>query len=162
MDDKSVTIQVNSIIIQVWDTAGQERYQSLGVAFYKGAECCLLVYDITNTKSFTSLETWKREFLRQAGPQNPDAFPFIVLGNKADREDERKVTKEKVRIWCETHGKMPYFETSAKDQTNVGEAFAKAAKMATENQKSVQPLIYLTNGGSHKLTSNNTKKKGCC
>ena len=52
----------NTIIIlqqQIWDTAGQERYQSLGVAFYRGSEACILVYDITNQKSFENLTLWK-------------------------------------------------------------------------------------------------------
>ena len=44
---------------EIWDTAGQERYQSLGVAFYRGAEACILVYDITNQKSFENLAIWK-------------------------------------------------------------------------------------------------------
>ena len=119
---------------QVWDTAGQERYQSLGIAFYKGAECCLLVYDITNAHTFDSLTSWKNEFLRQAAPKNPDAFPFMVIGNKADRESERKVPKAKVEQWCKTNGEMPYFEASAKDQTNVDLVFETSAKLALKNQ----------------------------
>ncbi len=147
---------------QVWDTAGQERYQSLGVAFYKGAECCLLVYDITNARSFASLPTWKSEFLRQAAPKNPDAFPFILLGNKADKED-RKVANEKAKAWCKANGDMPYFETSAKDQTNVTEAFETAARLAMQNQKNTQPLVHIGQGTSHKLTvSSSSGKKGCC
>ena len=50
---------------QIWDTAGQERFQSLGVAFYRGADACILVYDITNPKSFESLDNWRTEFLDQ-------------------------------------------------------------------------------------------------
>lgn len=45
--------------------SGQERFQSLGVAFYRGADCCVLVFDVTNPKSFDSLESWKEEFLIQ-------------------------------------------------------------------------------------------------
>ncbi len=47
--------EVKTVTLQIWDTAGQERYQSLGVAFYRGAEACVLVYDITNAKSFENL-----------------------------------------------------------------------------------------------------------
>ena len=150
-----------SFLIQVWDTAGQERYQSLGIAFYKGAECCLLVYDITNPRSFTSLENWKREFLRQSAPRNPETFPFIVLGNKSDKESERKIQIEKVTKWCEDNGNMPFFETSAKEHKNVTNAFDQAAKMALNNQLFNQPLIYQTQG-SNKLTVKKTKQKGCC
>lgn len=50
---------------QIWDTAGQERFQSLGVAFYRGADCCVLVYDVNNTKTFEDLDNWRDEFLIQ-------------------------------------------------------------------------------------------------
>lgn len=55
-----------SFICQIWDTAGQERFQSLGVAFYRGADCCVLVYDVNVMKSFDNLNNWREEFLIQA------------------------------------------------------------------------------------------------
>ncbi|KAG5986574.1 hypothetical protein E4U43_005456, partial [Claviceps pusilla] len=61
----------------LWDTAGQERFQSLGVAFYRGADCCVLVYDVNNAKSFEALESWRDEFLIQASPRDPPNFPFV-------------------------------------------------------------------------------------
>eukprot|EP01071_Lankesteria_metandrocarpae_P005015 Lankesteria_metandrocarpae@DN3810_c0_g1_i3.p1 len=60
---KDVVVDGQQVTLQIWDTAGQERFQSLGVAFYRGADCSVLVYDITNTKSFGSLESWRDEFL---------------------------------------------------------------------------------------------------
>ena len=51
---------------QIWDTAGQERFQSLGVAFYRGADCCVLVYDVNVAKTFENLDNWRDEFLIQA------------------------------------------------------------------------------------------------
>jgi Ras-related protein Rab-7A len=63
--------------LQLWDTAGQERFQSLGVAFYRGADCCVLVYDVNNSKSFDTLDSWRDEFLIQASPRDPDSFPFV-------------------------------------------------------------------------------------
>ena len=50
---------------QIWDTAGQERFQSLGVAFYRGADCCVLVYDVNTAKTFENLDNWRDEFLVQ-------------------------------------------------------------------------------------------------
>jgi len=60
-----------AVTLQVWDTAGQERYQSLGAAFYRGAEACILVFDITNYASFEHLSTWKSNFLEKAMPKDP-------------------------------------------------------------------------------------------
>ena len=56
-----------SYLPQLWDTAGQERFQSLGVAFYRGADCCVLVYDVNSAKSFETLDSWRDEFLIQVG-----------------------------------------------------------------------------------------------
>ena len=64
---------------QIWDTAGQERFQSLGVAFYRGADCCVLVYDVNVMRSFDTLDNWHEEFLKQVH----DAFfipLFLVVG----------------------------------------------------------------------------------
>ena len=57
------------------------------MAFYRGADCCVLVYDVNNAKSFENLDNWRDEFLIQAGPQDPDTFPFVVLGNKIDVDE---------------------------------------------------------------------------
>ena len=79
---KEVMIEDRQVTMQIWDTAGQERFQSLGVAFYRGADCCVLVYDVTSQQSFRNLESWRDEFLIQASPRNPEEFPFVLLGNK--------------------------------------------------------------------------------
>ena len=86
---------MNNFYIKIWDTAGQERYQSLGVAFYRGAEACVLVYDITNARSFENLNLWRQDFLVKANPKDPDNFPFFVFGNKADKAADRKVNNTK-------------------------------------------------------------------
>lgn len=52
---------------QIWDTAGQERFQSLGSAFYRGADCCVLVFDVNSGKSFDDLDNWRDEFIIQVG-----------------------------------------------------------------------------------------------
>ena len=77
--------------MQIWDTAGQERFQSLGRAFYRGAEACVMVFDLTNKQSFDHLITWRSEFLDKSMPKDPQSFPFFVIGNKSDMKDERVV-----------------------------------------------------------------------
>lgn len=88
--NKEITINGRIITLQIWDTAGQERYQSLGTAFYRGADCCFLVYDITNPQSFENLVNWKNSFLSKSMVTLPDSFPFMVIGNKLDLEEENR------------------------------------------------------------------------
>ena len=91
-------------MLQIWDTAGQERFQSLGVAFYRGADCCVLVHDVNVMKSFESLSNWKEEFLIQASPSDPENFPFVVLGNKIDVDGGNS----RVVIWSFCHFKFKF------------------------------------------------------
>ncbi len=93
---------------------------TLGPAFYKGADCCVIVYDITDERSFENLETWREEFLHHAG--SDEGFPFVVLGNKLDKEEERSVSGSKAESWVKSRD-FGFFETSAKEGTNIEEAF---------------------------------------
>ena len=62
---KSVQKNDDLIQLQLWDTAGAEKYHSMGSSFYRGAETCILVFDITDNESFKNVETWRSEFLNQ-------------------------------------------------------------------------------------------------
>jgi GTPase SAR1 family protein len=130
---------------QIWDTAGQERFQSLGVAFYRGADVCVLAYDVGSAKSFEALDAWRDEFLIQAGPPDPASFPFVVLGNKVDAVDEtggggggpaRAVPARRAEAWCASKAgggsgaPPPHFETSARTGAGVEAAFEAAARAA--------------------------------
>ena len=88
--NKEITIDGKVVTLQIWDTAGQERYQSLGTAFYRGADCCFLVYDITNPSSFENLINWKQSFLQKSMVMMPESFPIMVIGNKLDLASENR------------------------------------------------------------------------
>jgi len=82
---KDVVVDDKQVSLQIWDTAGQDRFQTLGAAFYRGTDCCVLVYDITDQKTFDDLEEWRKEFINQGNPSDPENFPFIIVGNKLDK-----------------------------------------------------------------------------
>ncbi|CDO93450.1 unnamed protein product [Kluyveromyces dobzhanskii CBS 2104] len=129
-DDKVATMQV-------WDTAGQERFQSLGVAFYRGADCCVLVYDVTNAKSFDNVKSWRDEFLVHANVASPETFPFVILANKVDVEESKKVVSSRsAQELAKSLGNVPLFFTSAKDSINVQDAFEEIARSALQQSQS--------------------------
>lgn len=146
--------------------AGQERFQSLGVAFYRGADCCVLAYDVTDSRSFEALESWRDEFLAQAAPRDPSRFPFVVLGNKADEaagagggdaaaggdaggvSRPRAVTERRARQWCESKGSLPHYDTSAKTGLNVDLAFAAVAAAALRNDDEEERAALAAGGGA--------------
>lgn len=134
---KEVTIDNDkTATMQVWDTAGQERFQSLGVAFYRGADCCVLVYDVTNLKSFSNVKSWRDEFLVHANVGSPETFPFVMLGNKIDAEDSKKVVNTKAaQDMAKSLGNIPLFFTSAKTAINVDVAFDEIARCALQQNQ---------------------------
>jgi len=162
---KEVMIDDKLVTLQIWDTAGQERFQSLGMAFYRGADACILVYDITNEKSFEQLNLWREEFLSQAHCTDPDNFSFVVIGNKLDKEGERRVPKSNATQWCKSKGPkaIPLFETSAKENTKVEAAFLEAAQMAVHREVPESDVYIPETINLSKTASAPPKKSsGCC
>ena len=122
-----------SLTEQIWDTVGQERFQSLGSSFYRGANACVLVFDMTRRSSFENLNMWKGEFLLQANTIFRDSCPFVIIGTKCDRVDI-EVTQEDVFRWCEQQGfpNSSFIQTSAKTNENIEEAFKYVTQTAIQ------------------------------
>ncbi|KAL6080032.1 Ras-related protein Rab7 [Balamuthia mandrillaris] len=156
---KEVQVDKKFITLQIWDTAGQERFQSLGNSFYRGADCCILVYDVCNSKSFEALTNWRTEFLVQANVTDPDHYPFVVIGNKVDQEDRRAVSTKAGENWCRERGDMPFFEASARDAVNVDQAFFAAAQLALSRIPDEPPIDI---PDVKNLAEGGNAKGGCC
>jgi len=84
------------------------------------------------------LDSWRDEFLIQAGPRDPENFPFVVIGNKVDLEG-RAVQARKAQTWCKEKSNVPHFETSAKEGINVQKAFETVARNALAREKDIDP-----------------------
>ncbi|CDW78137.1 rab gtpase [Stylonychia lemnae] len=131
---KELTVDGVSVTLQIWDTAGQEKFQSLGYAFYRGADCCVLCYDITNKRTFENLDRWKEGFIENAAPYDIQTFPFMLLGNKIDKEYDRKVDSQEAQEWAKQNCDMLFYETSAKEGLSVEQAFNKLSKKALDRE----------------------------
>eukprot|EP01113_Clastostelium_recurvatum_P007684 TRINITY_DN1358_c0_g1_i2.p1 TRINITY_DN1358_c0_g1~~TRINITY_DN1358_c0_g1_i2.p1 ORF type:complete len:214 (-),score=41.39 TRINITY_DN1358_c0_g1_i2:95-736(-) len=140
------------VTLQIWDTAGQERFQSLGTSFYRGSDCCILVYDVTVAKTFDNIDVWLNEFLLQSQISNPDSFPFVLLGNKIDQAADRAVSQQAAKRWCQQHGDVTMLETSAKEAINVEKAFQAAAKAAIQAQQPSSPYTIVPERDNDRIT----------
>ncbi len=153
---KTLDIDGKSCKLQIWDTAGQERFRNIISSYYRGAQGIMLVYDITDLESFQNLNTWLIEIEKNASKN----VYKILVGNKCDMENERKVTVEQGKEFADQYG-MKFFETSAKVSTNVSDAFIAMTKEVMKNsgKKPVNPTqkpLILPKPGE------NIQKGGCC
>jgi len=141
--------------LQIWDTAGCERFNSLGKVFYRGADCCILVVDITKAKSLKALDFWRNEFILHAEVGDEPGFPFLVIGNRLDMEHERQISREEMISWCQQHKVHQYVETSAKTAQNVETAFRLAAtEVLKVKSEQARPVLYHhSSGGEVDLTA---------
>ncbi|XP_053133506.1 ras-related protein Rab-13 isoform X4 [Hemicordylus capensis] len=120
---RTVEIEGKRIKLQVWDTAGQERFKTITTAYYRGAMGIILVYDITDEKSFENIQNWMKSIKENASA----GVERLLLGNKCDMESKRKVPRDRAEKLSKEYG-IRFFETSAKSSVNVAEAFSTLAR----------------------------------
>ena len=118
MFNKDFQINEDKVMAQIWDTAGQEKYNALTSSYYKGAKGALVVYDITQESTFLKVEQFVKD-LREKSDKN---VYMILVGNKIDLEENRKVSKEEGKILADKL-KMGFFEVSAKNGTGIEDLF---------------------------------------
>ena len=120
----NVKIEDQNIKLQIWDTCGQEVYRSLISSFYRSASLAIIVYSIDNEESFNNIEKWLNDIKTQSSPD----VKIFLIGNKADLDDKRKITREQGEKFSNEHKISFFTETSAKTGLNVQNVFIQAAK----------------------------------
>ena len=135
------------IKLVIWDTAGQERFHSIAITSVKNSQGIILVYDITNRKSFEDLNMWINDINNAT-----DKASIILFGNKCDLQN-REVSKEEAEQFAKKNN-IPYIETSAKLKLNINEGFSIVANDAYKKYG-------LVNGLRLKKKKKN-KGEGCC
>ena len=158
----TISLDGKIIKLQVWDTAGQERFKAITNSFYRGAQGIIIVFDVTNWESFDNVKNWLKEVDRRE-----TEIPYkLLLGNKCDQDSKRVITFEAANEYANKLN-IPYLETSARDATNVDQAFL---NMAAEIKSRViaGSLKHSNTNGFHQENSqspkhiNSTSDNTCC
>mmetsp|Transcript_16081 Transcript_16081/g.22328 ORF Transcript_16081/g.22328 Transcript_16081/m.22328 type:complete len:224 (+) Transcript_16081:88-759(+) len=141
IDFKIRTIELGGkkIKLQIWDTAGQERFRTITTAYYRGAMGILLVYDVTDEKTFNNIRNWIRNIEKHA----TENVNKILIGNKCDMVDKKVIDADRGQALANEYG-IKFVETSAKNSINVEEAFVTLAQAIKER------LIDTRNGDAPK------------
>jgi len=119
---KNVDIQGTRIKLQIWDTAGQERFRTITTSYFRGAQGILLVYDVTDRRSFESIRNWISQIQQHADVH----VNKILVGNKCDMVDEKVVSTAEGQKLASEFG-IPFAEVSAKNDIKVDESFQSLA-----------------------------------
>ena len=125
---KDIIINNQKIILNIFDTSGQERYRSISTNFLRNSDGIIFVFDLTNGTTFDNIKRW----LITCDEVIQD-FQKIVVGNKLDLEN-REVDKERIEKFCGENN-LKYFETSARNNINVGRIFKELAKLILDSKQ---------------------------
>ncbi|EDN03177.1 GTP-binding protein ryh1 [Histoplasma mississippiense (nom. inval.)] len=116
-------LEDRTVRLQLWDTAGQERFRSLIPSYIRDSSVAVVVYDISNAKSFQNTRKWVDDV---RGERGNDVI-IVLVGNKTDLNDRREVTTAQGEEEAKKHGLM-FIETSAKVGHNVKQLFRRIAQ----------------------------------
>ena len=152
LQSKIIDINGKKVKYLIWDTAGEDRMKTMTYSYYRGCHVILVVYDVTERKSFQNVTTWV-ECIDKFAKSN---VLRILVGNKTDLEDKRVITTEEGKKLAEENG-LKYYEISALKITGLHEMFEDIAKEYVEIYEQKQ----YKNFQLKKLQENKKKKRFC-
>ena len=153
LQSKIIDINGKKVKYLIWDTAGEDRMKTMTYSYYRGCHAILIVYDVTEQKSFQNVITWV-ECVDKFAKSN---VLRILVGNKTDLEDKRVISTEEGKKLAESNG-LKFYEISALKITGLYEMFEDIAKEYVEiyEQKAYK------NFQLKKEDINIKKRRGCC
>ena len=161
----NIKLENKIIKLQIWDTCGQEIYRSLISNFYRNSSLAIIVYSITDSSSFESVDQWLKELKTNSSPD----IKIFLIGNKLDLEEQREISYDQGNNIKNDYNLDLFVEASARDGQNTEYIFVQAAKLLYTDYNKYKIGNPLIGKGSNitKLKNNNesnkkSKKKKCC
>ena len=155
---KSLNINNKKIKLEIWDTAGMERYRILTKNYFNGSDGFIILYDITSRESFNNTNNWIQQIKDLVG----DDLKCILFGNKSDLNKERKVNINEGKELAKKYD-FPFYETSAKDGTNIEKGFNSLLMNILGDIQTVKNIKNRRkNSSTLKKPEKSKVKKGCC
>mmetsp|Transcript_56241 Transcript_56241/g.64523 ORF Transcript_56241/g.64523 Transcript_56241/m.64523 type:complete len:205 (+) Transcript_56241:43-657(+) len=157
---RTLNLDGKTIKLQIWDTAGQERFRTITSSYYRGAHGIIIVYDVTDQESFNNVKTWLSEIDKYAS----ESVNKLLVGNKSDLVAKKAVDTTAAKEFADSIG-IPFLETSAKNSTNVEEAFIRMATDIKARVASQGPVAGRAGGVKLPASGDRQPKKkedGCC
>ncbi|KAJ7996367.1 hypothetical protein DPEC_G00236360 [Dallia pectoralis] len=140
----------NVIRLQLWDIAGQERYGNMTRVYYREAVGALVVFDVTRASTFEAVLKWKDDLDTKVSLIHGKPVPAVLLANKSDQVFSQQ---PKLDAFCLEHGFMGWFETSAKENTNIEAAMRCLVEHILANEESAawdsDPDVHVLPGFNH-------------
>ena len=133
MDIRQKRLDINNIdvFLTINDTAGQERFRSLTKMVYKNTDGILVGFDLTKPKTLEQVEFWINQI--ESNKTKDSSISLVLFGNKCDMKEEIQVKEEDIEKIKEKYN-LRYYETSAKDGTNVQNIFEYLAKIVLKSR----------------------------
>ncbi|XP_043918863.1 ras-related protein ORAB-1-like [Protopterus annectens] len=119
---RTIELEGKTVKLQIWDTAGQERFRTITSSYYRGAHGIIIVYDVTDLDTFSNVREWLEEINRYAS----ENVNKLLVGNKCDLTTKKVVDYTTAKEYADSL-QMPFLEASAKNATNVEQAFVTMA-----------------------------------
>lgn len=129
LKQKKLNINNEEIKVNIYDSAGHERFNNVGSSTAKQANGLLIVYDVTDQKTFEGARNWLENMYQFA----KDTKTYVLLGNKIDLQDKIQVNREDAEEVAKKYSAI-FYETSAKEGNNVEKAFTEAVNIIYNNQ----------------------------
>jgi len=155
---KQIRLDGKNVKLQIWDTAGQERFRTITQSYYRRAHGVVVVYDVTDAKTFQHVQDWLEDIKKYA----PEHIPILLVGNKVDMQSERAIDFYEAQEFAKKLG-LSYKETSARTGQGVADAFAAiTTQIINQIQKKSDNSRHSTTVNPAKDKKEKGDKGGCC